>query len=110
MMTTITAWKGARGRAARPGDSPISDKPFLIFIGATIVGLLHAVDDAVVHRQPGVPITQHLWALTAVAACAGLAIFLFRWMRSGVRAATALMFGALTLANGAMHVIHVAVG
>jgi uncharacterized protein len=109
MMTRITAFMGATRRSARHGDDPSPDKSFLIFTGATIVGLFHAVDDAVLHRQPGVPITQHLWALAAVAVIAGPAVVLFRRMPTGVRAAMALIFGAVTLTNGAMHVIHIAV-
>jgi uncharacterized protein len=80
-----------------------------VFAGAIAVALLHAVDDAVLNRQPGVPLTQHLWALMAVGVVAVPAVLLFPRMRTGLRAATALVFGAATLVNGALHTIHIAV-
>ena len=33
----------------------------LVFAAATIIALVHALDDAVVHRQPGVPPTVMRW-------------------------------------------------
>jgi hypothetical protein len=36
-----------------------------LFRGAVALGLLHAVDEAVLNRQPGVPDGQHLPALAA---------------------------------------------
>jgi dienelactone hydrolase len=109
MVQSSTAEMRGLVEAARQRDASRRDKPFLIFTGATLVGLLHAVDDAIVHRQPGVPITQHLWALAVVAVFAGPAVLLFRRVRTGLRALMALVFGALTLTNGAMHAIHIAV-
>ena len=31
-----------------------------VFAAALAVGLMHAADDALLHRQPGVPVTRHL--------------------------------------------------
>lgn len=70
------------------------------------VGLVHALDDAVLNRQPGVSITQHLPALLAVTVLVGAAVLLFRRSGTGVRAFLALAVGSLTLVNGAMHVVH----
>jgi alpha/beta superfamily hydrolase len=109
MTTSIEAKGVATGNVTRHHNTSSPDRSLLIFTSATVVGLIHAVDDAIVHRQPGVPISQHLWALAAVVVIAGPAVFLFRRMRTGVRAAIALVFGAATLTNGAMHTIHVAV-
>jgi fermentation-respiration switch protein FrsA (DUF1100 family) len=109
MSTLMTARQEGRSTAARHHDGVGRDSAHVIFASATVVGLIHAVDDAILHRQPGVPITQHLWALGAVLVVAGPAVLLFRRMRPGVRAATAFVFGALTLTNGTMHVIHIAV-
>ena len=81
-----------------------------VFVAAVVAGLLHAVDDAVLHRQPGVPLTQHLWALVGVAAMAGAALVLFGRGGTGLRAATALVLGVPTLVNGTLHVVHVAGG
>lgn len=33
-----------------------------LFLGAVVIGLVHAVDDAVLNREPGVPAGQHLVA------------------------------------------------
>ena len=79
-----------------------------VFAAAVLVGLLHAVDDAVLNRQPGVPADQHLPALAAVTLAGVLAAAMFGRLRPGLRSALALTAGALTITNGAMHVIHVA--
>lgn len=84
-----------------------TDRAPLVFRSATAVGLLHAFDDAVLHRQPGVPLGQHLPALVAVTAVAVVAVVVFPRLRTGLRAATALLFGGVILTNGAMHAIHV---
>jgi dienelactone hydrolase len=78
-----------------------------VFVGAVLVGLLHAVDDALLQRQPGVPADQHLPALAVVAVLGALAALIFGRLRPGLRSAVALTAGALTVTNGALHVIHV---
>jgi hypothetical protein len=83
---------------------------FRVFAAATTVGLLHAVDDAVLHRQPGVPIGQHLPALVVTLLVAAAALLSFRRARPGIRAAVALTFGVVTAVNGGLHAIHVASG
>lgn len=82
---------------------------FRVVAVATGLGVLHAVDDAVVNRQPGVPVDQHLPALAVTVALAVAAVWWFRRARPGIRAGLALAIGAITLVNGAMHVIHVVV-
>jgi disulfide bond formation protein DsbB len=69
--------------------------------------VLHAVDDAVLHRQPGVPVDQHLPALAVAVVVALAALLGFHRSRPGIRAGIALAVGLLTATNGAMHVIHV---
>lgn len=86
-----------------------TDRPFLVFLAGTVAGLVHALDDAVLHRQPGVPGDQHLLALAVVSVAAAVALWWFRRAGTGVRAMLALVVGAVTVANGAMHVMHVAV-
>ena len=80
----------------------------LVFAGATAVVLVHALDDAFFHRQPGVGLGQH--ALAAVISLAlGLgAIYVFPSARPGLRSAIALLFGALATVNGMLHVKHIA--
>ena len=79
-----------------------------LFIGALAVAMVHAVDDALLHRQPGVPVSQHLPALFAVALAAAVAGWSFGRLRPGLRSALALVSGSVVVANGAVHVIHVA--
>ena len=109
MSIVSSAREDASSTGTRRHDGAGLDKAYLVFASATVVGLIHAFDDAILHRQSGVPITQHLWALGTVLVVAGPAVLLFRRMRPGVRAAMAFVFGALTLTNGAMHVLHIAV-
>ena len=81
----------------------------LVFRAATGIALVHALDDAVVNRQPGVPLEQHALA-AAIALGAGLAAAAsFPRLWPGVRAAIALAFGVLALVNGGMHVAHIVV-
>jgi hypothetical protein len=80
-----------------------------IFVAAVAVGLVHAVDDAVVNRQPGVEITQHLVALAVVGIGALLAVWVFPRVRPGLRSALALTAGVLVGANAALHLLHIAV-
>lgn len=80
----------------------------LIFVAAMAVGLVHAVDDALVHRQPGVPVTQHLAGLVAVTVGALIAVWVFGRLRPGLRSGLAVFSGSVVLANGALHVVHAA--
>lgn len=77
------------------------------FTGAVAMGMIHAFDDAVVNRQPGVPMGQHLAALAVVGGAAALAVWWFPRLRPGLRSGAALAAGILTAANGAMHVLQV---
>jgi uncharacterized protein len=82
----------------------------LAFRGATVIALLHALDDAFVNRQPGVPLGQHaLAAFIALTAGVG-AMIAFPRLRPGLRALLAFVLGALSVANGAQHVLHIAAG
>jgi hypothetical protein len=77
-----------------------------VFTAATAVAVVHGLDDAFVHRGPGVGLGQHVVA-AAVTLIAGLgAIAAFGAMRPGARAVTAFFFGALAMVNGGMHVTH----
>lgn len=79
-----------------------------VFRIATAVALVHAVDDAFLNRQPGVPLSQHaLAAVLSLAAGIG-AILAFPRLRPGFRAAIAIVFGVLAVVNGSMHVMHIA--
>src|SRR4051812_4307508 len=79
----------------------------LVFSVALALCVLHALDDAFLHRQPGVPLGQHAVAAFA-ALLAGVAGFVaFPRVRPGLRATLAIGFGLPALVNGAMHVVHI---
>jgi len=79
----------------------------LVFSVALALALVHAFDDAFVHRGPGLGLGQHAVAgLIALAAGIGGALA-FPSLRPGLRAALAFSFGGLALVNGMLHVIHV---
>jgi dienelactone hydrolase len=78
-----------------------------VFALAVLVGIVHAADDAVVHRQPGVPLGQHLAALAAVLLAGTTAAWAYPRLRPGLRSAVALVGGTVTAANGALHVLHI---
>lgn len=107
-MTYTSTTPPARSQSpARPGSR--RDLAFVVLVVAAGVGLLHALDDAVFGRQPGVPVSRHLPALLVVTALVAVALLVFRRVGTGLRAVLALTVGAVTLVNGALHVIHVAV-
>jgi hypothetical protein len=95
------AARPARRILARPTEAAV-------FSGATALALVHALDDAFVHRGPGLGLGQHALAgaISIVAAVAAMVVF--PSLRAGWRAALAFAFGGLALTNGMLHVIHVA--
>jgi uncharacterized protein len=79
----------------------------VVFIAATTLALVHALDDAFVHRGPGLGLGQHALA-GVIAIVAGVAgVLAFPSLRPGLRAALAFAYGGLALVNGMLHVIHV---
>jgi uncharacterized protein len=78
----------------------------LVFSLATLLILVHALDDALVHRQPGVGIGQHALAVAVTLGAAMAGAIAFPFLRPGLRAWGAFGFGALALVNGALHVRH----
>jgi uncharacterized protein len=106
----MTATLTERAPERAPARAPITHRSpeALIFTVATAVALLHALDDAFFHRQPGVGLGQHALA-AAVALGFGLgAIYVFPSARPALRSAIALLFGALAIVNGMLHVKHIA--
>jgi hypothetical protein len=80
----------------------------LVFRAATAVALVHALDDAFLNRQPGVPLDQHALAAAIAVMTGSAAIVAWPRLRPGLRAGVALVFGVLATMNGAMHVVHIA--
>jgi predicted alpha/beta hydrolase len=98
---------GARlRRSATGGARPRRSGEWLVFTAATLVALAHALDDAFVHRGPGLGAGEFVLA-AALALAAGLAgVLAFPVLRPGLRAALAVGFGVLAGVNGAMHLHH----
>jgi hypothetical protein len=70
------------------------------------LALLHALDDAFVHRGPGLGLGQHALA-GLIAIGAGIAgAVAYPSLRAGLRAALAFSFGGIALVNGMLHLIH----
>src|SRR4051795_6764112 len=105
---TLSAHESVVIRPARQTRPMHPRAEALWFTGATAVWVLHGLDDAFLGRQPGVPIGQHLVAALVTVALAALAIFAFPRARPGVRSLLALTFGVFALADGVLHVLHVA--
>jgi hypothetical protein len=80
----------------------------LVFRVAVAVALLHALDDAFVHRGAGLGLGQHAAAAAIAVAAAAAAVVAFPRLRPGWRAGLALAFGGLALTNGVLHVAHIA--
>jgi hypothetical protein len=80
----------------------------LIFGVATLVALLHALEDAFLHNGPGDGIGRHAVAAAIALAGALAAVRAFPSLRPGLRAALAFSFGALALVNGALHIRYMA--
>jgi uncharacterized protein len=106
MTATITERAPERTRARAPIGRRSPEA--LVFTGATAVALLHAVDDAFLHRQPGVDLGQHALAASLSLALGLGAIYVFPSARPALRSAIALLFGALATVNGMLHVKHIA--
>jgi uncharacterized protein len=79
----------------------------LVFAIATALMLIHALDDAFVHRGPGLGLGQHALAGAISIAAAVIAVLAFVGLRPGLRAAVAFAFGGLAIVNGMLHVIHI---
>ena len=107
-MTTTTVGE----RAAEPVQPAMHasrrSREALAFSAATAVVLVHAMDDAFFHRQPGVAVGQHAAAAALTLAIGLGAVYAFPYARPGLRSAIALLFGSLATVNGMLHVKHVA--
>ncbi|HSJ94682.1 MAG TPA: CocE/NonD family hydrolase [Gaiellaceae bacterium] len=79
----------------------------LVFRAASALVLLHALDDAFLNRQAGVPWDQHWLAGLISVVVAAAALVAFPSLRPGLRAAVSFVFGLLATVNGALHVIHI---
>jgi len=105
---TATLLERAPQRTRRGAQITHRSTEALVFAGATAIALVHALDDAFFHRQPGVSLGQHAIA-AALSLTLGLgAVYVFPSVRPGLRSAIAFLFGALAIVNGMLHVKHIA--
>jgi uncharacterized protein len=79
----------------------------LVFGTAVAVLLVHALDDAFVHRGSGLGLGQHALAAGISAGACVAAVVAFPSLRPGLRSALAFAFGGLACVNGLFHVAHV---
>ena len=79
----------------------------LVFGAATVLALVHALDDAFLHRGPGLGLGQHAMAGAIAIAAAVAGVLLFPRQRPGLRAGLAFAFGGLALVNGMLHMFHI---
>jgi dienelactone hydrolase len=107
MTTTMASEKVPERTRSRTRPARRS-REALVFSGAVAVALIHALDDAFLHRQPGVGLGQHALAAMLSLILGIGAIYAFPYVRPGVRSAVALIFGALATVNGMLHVKHLA--
>ena len=107
-MTTTTVTERAV-RYARPTTRVGRRGPqTAVFAAAIAVAVLHVLDDAFLHREPGVGPGQHLLAVVASLVLGLGAIYAFPYLRPAARSALAVLFGALAIVDGAMHAKHIA--
>jgi len=106
-MTTTMATERTPERAQPAIGTGRRSGEALIFRLAAAVGLLHALDDALLHRQPGVAVGQHALAVALSLALGLAAIYVFPTLRPALRSAVAFLFGALATVNGLLHVKHI---
>ena len=84
-----------------------ANREWLVFTVATAVALVHALDDAFLNRQPGVPMGEHALAGLIAVVVALAAIAAFPRLRPGFRASIAFALGVFAASNGGQHVAHV---
>ena len=82
-------------------------REWLVFAAATCVLVLHVLDDSFVHREPGIGVLHHLVPALVVLAVAAAGVVAYPFARPGIRCGLALVFGALGLVGGLIHVGHI---
>ena len=103
-MTTTTVTGRARTTTRVRRRAPEA----AVFAAALAVALLHVLDDAFVHREPGVGLGQHLLAVVVTLVLGLGAVYAFPSLRPAARFALAVFFAALATVDGAMHAKHIA--
>ena len=107
-MTTTTMTERAPRRARTTTRVGRRAPETAVFAVAIAVWLVHVLDDAFVHREPGVGPGQHLLAVVVSLALGAGAVYAFPSLRPAARFALAGFFAALATVDGAIHAKHVA--
>jgi uncharacterized protein len=107
-MTTTTVTGRAPRRARTTTLAGRRAPEATVFAVAMAGALLHVLDTAFVHREPGVGPGQHLLAVVVSLALGLGAVYVFPSLRPAARSALAVFFGALATVDGAMHAKHIA--
>jgi len=82
-------------------------REWIVFAPATGVLGLHVLDDSFLRREPGIGPFRHLVPALVVLAIAAGGVVAYPFARPGIRCGLALVFGALGLVGGLIHVGHI---
>src|SRR5689334_3489222 len=107
-MTTTTVTERALRRARTTTRVARRAPEATVFAVAIAVALLHVLDTAFVHREPGVGPGQHLLGVAVSLALSVGAVYAFPVLRPAARSALAVFFASLATVDGAMHAKHAA--
>ncbi|MGZ4277728.1 MAG: alpha/beta hydrolase [Solirubrobacteraceae bacterium] len=107
-MTTTTMTERAPRRARTTTRVGRRAPETAVFAVAVAVWLVHVLDDALMHREPGVGPRQHLLAVVVSLALGLGAVYGFPSLRAAARSAVAVFFAALATVDGAIHAKHIA--
>jgi hypothetical protein len=107
-MTTTTVTEHAPRRERTKTRVGHCSPEATVFAVAIAVALLHVLDTAFVHREPGVGPGQHLLAVMVSLSLGLGAVYGFPSLRPAARSALAVFFAAPATVDGAMHAKHVA--
>jgi poly(3-hydroxybutyrate) depolymerase len=107
-MTTTTMTERAPLRARTTTRVGRRAPETAVFAVAIAVWLVHVLDDAFLHHEPGVGPGQHLLAVVVSLALGAGAVYAFPSLRPAARFALAGFFAALATVDGAIHAKHVA--
>jgi dienelactone hydrolase len=77
---------------------------------AAAITALHVLDDATLHREPGTGVADHVAGAGALLVVIVASAAVFTRVRTGARAALALLLGALATTLGTLHLVEAANG
>src|SRR5580765_1038749 len=81
------------------------DRPLIVFAAATVLVALHTVGDAFIWPERGTSWADHLLPGLATLAVLAVTVAVFWFARPGLRAALALVLGALAIEGAVLAVV-----